>query len=96
MRRVSYAVGSMARSLVIAAALLVGCGDNQLEELETIRDEVCACKTPACGEAALKKVRQDKIKSTRKTQRVASEMMNCMSKLADAERPSTDPDAETP
>ncbi len=95
MRRVSYAVGSMVRSLVIAVALL-GCGDNQLEELETIRDEVCACKTPACGEAALKKVRQDKIKSSRKMQHVANAMLDCMSKLSDAERPSTDPDAETP
>jgi hypothetical protein len=85
----------MVRSLVIAAALL-GCGDSQLAELEAVRDEVCACKTPACGEAALKKVRQDKLETNRKMQRVATEMLDCMSKLADAERPSTDPDAETP
>ena len=95
MRGVSYAVGSMVRSLVIAVAL-IGCGDNQLDELETIRDEVCACKTPACGEAALKKVRQDKIKSSHKMQRVANEMLTCMSKLSEAGRPTTDPDADAP
>jgi hypothetical protein len=95
MRVVSYAVVSMVRSLVIAVAVL-GCGDTQLEELETVRDEVCACKTPACGEAALKKVRQDKLETSRKMQRVANEMLDCMSKLTDAERPITDPDAETP
>ena len=85
----------MVRSLVIAL-VLVGCGDSQLEELEAVRDEVCACKTPACGEAALKKVRQDKLKSNRKMQRVANEMLDCMSKLTDAGRPTTDPDAEAP
>ena len=84
----------MIRSLVIAVALL-GCGDSQLEELESVRDEVCACKTPACGETALKKVRQDKLETNRKMQRVANEMLDCMAKLAAADRPSTDPDAET-
>jgi hypothetical protein len=84
----------MVRFVVIAVALL-GCGDKQLETLEEIRDEVCACKTPACGDAAMKKVPQDETKSTRKTRRVASEMLECLSKLYEVQ-PSTDPDAETP
>lgn len=95
MRGVSYAVGSMLRFVVIAVALL-GCGDKQLETLEAIRDEVCACKTPACGEAAMKKVPQDKLESNRKMQRVANEMLDCMAKLYVQDRPSTDPDAEEP
>jgi len=85
----------MVRFVVIAVALL-GCGDKQLETLEEIRDAVCACKAVACGEAAMKKVPQDQIKSNRKMQRVAAEMLDCMSKLYDADRPSTDPDEETP
>ena len=95
MRYVSYAVGSMSRVLVIAFVLL-GCGDKQLESLEAIRDEVCACKTQACIDAALKKVPQDKLKSGRKMQRVAADMMECRAKLDRADRPSTDLDAEAP
>lgn len=85
----------MVRCLVISVALL-GCGNQQLEELERIRDEVCACKTPECGEAALAKVPQGKLETNRKMQAVASAMMDCMAKLDDADRPSTDPDAELP
>jgi hypothetical protein len=85
----------MVRCFVIAVAL-IGCGDKQLEELQAIRDEVCACKTPACGEAALKKVPQGTLESSHKMQRVAGEMMDCIAKLNEAERPSTDPDAEEP
>ena len=85
----------MVRCLVIAIALL-GCGDKQLETLEAVRDEVCACKTPACGEAAMKKVPQDKLESNRKMQRVAHDMLDCMAKLYDEGRPSTDPDADEP
>lgn len=85
----------MRRCFVIAVALL-GCGNQQLEELQQVRDEVCACKTPECGEAALKKVPQGKLESNRKMQAVASAMMDCMAKLNDVDRPSTDPDAEVP
>ena len=97
MRRVSYAVGSMVRFVVLAVAVLVGaCGDKQLESLEAIKGEVCACKTPACGEAAMKKIPQGEIKSTHKMQKVASAIHDCMAKLYDAQRPSTDPDSEVP
>ncbi len=83
------------RTLVIAVALL-GCHDKQLEKLSSIKDEVCACKTAACGEAAMQKVPQHEVKSTRKMQRVAHDMMDCMKRLYDGERPTTDPDAEAP
>ncbi len=83
----------MFRFFVIAVAL-VGCQDEQLTQVESIRDEVCACKTVACGEAAMKRVPQDKIKSTHKMQTVANAMLDCMARLYDETRPTTDPDAE--
>ena len=93
----SYAVSSMSRVLVIAVALLAACADKQLEQLQAIKAEVCACEDPACGEAAMKKVPPgEKIKSTAKKQRVAKEMMECMAKLLEQGRPTTDPDAAVP
>jgi hypothetical protein len=87
----------MCRSVVIAVALVLGgCGDKQLETVSAIKDEVCACKTPECGETAMSKVPQDELKSSRKMQRVANEMLDCMARLYEAKRPTTDPDAETP
>ena len=86
----------MSRSLVIAVALLAACGDKQLEQLKDIKDEVCACKTIACGEAAMKKVPQGDLKTSRKMQHVARDMMECMAKLDAGDRPVTDPDAEQP
>ena len=85
----------MVRCLVIAVAL-AGCGDKQLDDLKAVRDEVCACKTVACGEAAMTKVPQDKLKSTHAMPRVANEMLDCIAKLDEANRPSTDPDASDP
>jgi hypothetical protein len=84
----------MHRALVLVA--LLGCGNKQVENLEQIRDEVCACKTPQCAQDAMKRVPQDKLKSGRKMQLVAAEMMNCVAKINERDRPSTDPDAETP
>jgi hypothetical protein len=86
----------MYRFVVIVVALLAACGDDQVERLTAIKDEVCACKTAECGEAAMKKVPQENIASNRKTQRVASQMLDCMQKLYDSDRPTTDPDAELP
>lgn len=83
----------MHRVLVLVA--LLGCGDKQLESLEVVRDELCACKTPACGDAAMKKVPQ-KLKSDPKIQRVAAAMMECRAKLERADRPTTDVDADEP
>jgi len=85
----------MSRALVIAAALAAGaCRDPRLEQLRSIRDEVCACKTVACGEEAMKRVPQDEIKADHNAQKVAKAMVDCLAKLYLGERPSTDPDAE--
>ena len=78
---------------VISVALAGGCDDREANKLAQIRNEVCACKTSKCGEAALAKVPSKNIKSTLKSQRVAREMLDCLSELYKADRPTTDPDA---
>ena len=85
----------MRSAVVICVALLGGCGDREAAQLERIKDAVCACKTSSCAEAAMKDVPQSDIKSTHKAQRFAREMMDCLSKLYEDERPSTDPDGPT-
>lgn len=76
------------------AALAVGaCGDPQIKRLEAIRDEVCACKTSACGAAAIARVPAAQIAATPRTQRVARAMLDCLARLGEAERPDDDPDA---
>jgi hypothetical protein len=94
--RVAYAAG-VPRVLVLVAVIAAGaCRDPRLEELRSIRDEVCACKTVACGEEAMKRVPQDEVRSDHHAQKVAKAMMDCLAKLYVSDRPSTDPDAEAP
>ena len=84
----------MLRSVVLAMAVCA-CGDQAVNDLRVVRDEVCECDTSACGEAALKKVPQGNIKADHRMQQVANEMLACMAKLYLKDRPSTDPDAPT-
>jgi hypothetical protein len=87
----------MSRALLITIGLFAaGCGDEQLARLTAIKDEVCACKTAACGEAALARVSQQEIASNRQTRRIARAMLDCLAKIYDRDRPDTDPDAEAP
>lgn len=81
------------RCLVIAIAL-AGCRDPELVKLEETRAEVCACKTVACGDAAMKKVPQDRVNSNHRTQQLARDMLDCLHKLYLQNPPSSDPDAE--
>jgi hypothetical protein len=74
--------------------MLAACTDHRIERLTRIKSEVCACKTVSCAEQAMKGVPQDTGKSTHRTQVIARDMMDCLAKLAAAERPTTDPDAE--
>lgn len=71
---------------VISIALLAGCRSHELKQLEHVRDEVCACKDVACGEAALGRVPQKDIKSTPKSQAIAREMLDCLAKLYDEQK----------
>lgn len=94
--QVSYAVGSMCRFVIAVALVLAGCGDEQLDRMTAIKNEVCACKTVACGETAKKKIPQDELQSSHKMQRVANEMLDCLARLYDQKRPTSDPDVEAP
>ncbi len=92
---------AMRRVIVLALALALGvaasgCRDRELAGLRNLRDEVCACKTATCGADAMKKLPQDKVKSNHRSQQIARDMLDCLAKLYEAERPTTDPDAELP
>jgi hypothetical protein len=80
------------RALVIVVWLLAACHESQVDKLAAIKARVCACKTASCGEAALRDVPQQSIESTPRTQAVARDMMECLSKLYAAERPGDEPD----
>jgi len=82
----------MRRLLVVIA--LAGCGDPKVAKLESARAEVCACKTAACGDAAMKKVPQANVASNHRTQQLARDMLDCLHKLYMQDRPDLDPDAE--
>jgi hypothetical protein len=89
---------AMHRFLVIwiAAVAIAGCRDHELEQVKTVRDEVCKCKSVECGETAMKKLPQRDVKPGAKAQTYANEMLTCMAKLYLRDRPSTDPDAPVP
>ena len=84
------------RWLLVISVALAACGDREAARLEKIKDAVCSCKTSTCAELAMKDVPKDDIKATHRSQVVAREMMDCLAKLYEAERPSTDPDAQAP
>jgi hypothetical protein len=79
---------------VICVALLCGCGDREAADLERVKRAVCACKTASCAEAELKQVPQREIKAGHRAQAIAREMLDCLARIYEADRPSTDPDAE--
>ena len=72
---------------------LAACADHEVEALRKVKDAVCTCKSSSCAELAMKDVPTQDIKASARAQAVARDMMDCLSKLHDAERPSTDPDA---
>jgi hypothetical protein len=73
---------------------LVACTDHGAASLTAIKNKVCACETPSCAEAELKRVPQDAIQSNHRTQAIARDMLDCLARLQTAERPKTDPDAD--
>ena len=81
---------------VILLALLAGCRDKGISQLQALRDELCACKDAACGQAAMAKVPSIEVANSHRSQTIAREMMDCLAKLTDAERPETGPDTQAP
>ena len=77
------------RLLVICVALWA-CGDHEAAQLERIKREVCACKTSACAQTAMKKLPQNDVVAGHRAQGIARELLDCISRLYAAERPVTD------
>jgi len=80
--------------LVVSA----GCADHDVEVMTDLKTKICACTTSTCAAQVLKEVPQGAGKVTSpqtqpKVQELARAMMDCIARLSDAERPSTDPDA---
>jgi hypothetical protein len=73
---------------------LVGCKNHDVEQLDAVKAEVCACKTTSCADDAMNRIAKASIPSTLRTQATAREILECRAKLEAAERPTTDPDAE--
>jgi hypothetical protein len=78
---------------MLLIALAAGCQDHEAEALTRVKDRVCACKDVACAETAIKDVPQADVKSSHRSQVIARDMLDCMAKLYDVQRPSADPDA---
>ena len=83
-------LGEMLRAAMLFA--LVACTDRETRELEDVKAKVCACRTSACAEAAMAEVPKDHVTSTHRTQQAAQQMLDCLAKLYDKEKPSTNPD----
>lgn len=84
----------MPRRIALALALAAGCRDPGVIELEGIREEVCRCADAKCAETAMKRVPGTEVPNNHRSQKIAREMMECLAKLYEAERPTTGPDTE--
>jgi hypothetical protein len=81
-------------TLAACAGSLGGCKDHDVERLTAVKRDVCACKDARCADQAMTEVPKTAIRSTRRTQAIARDIMECRARLEAADRPSTDPDAE--
>lgn len=79
-------------AILVTIGASAGCNDHGAGALTEVKAKVCACKTASCAEQELQRVSQHQIDSNHRTQTIAREMLECVAKLQDAERPSTDPD----
>ena len=85
----------MLRLFVIFVALAgSACANSEIKKLQKTRDEVCACKSAKCAEAALDHVPKGDVESTPRAQAIAREMLDCLATIYKQDRPTQDPDAE--
>lgn len=91
-RLARYAAPVLSRIAILVT--LIACGEHDTERMTAIKSKVCACKTASCAEQEMKVVPEQPIKSTPRIQGLARDMMDCLARLQDAERPSTDPDEQ--
>jgi hypothetical protein len=84
-------VRSLIFAFVVASA---ACADHEAAELSLVKARVCACKDVKCAETALAEVPHPDDKPSHRSQSIARDMLDCYAKLTEAQRPSTDPDAQ--
>ncbi|HMG55283.1 MAG TPA: hypothetical protein VK601_17420 [Kofleriaceae bacterium] len=82
------------RNLLAILVTLVACKDHNVEQLDAVKHDVCACKDASCADQAMTRVPTASLRSTPRTRALARDIVDCRAKLEAAERPSTDPDAE--
>jgi hypothetical protein len=82
--------------VICVAPAAAACRDNEAQQMAKVRDQVCACKQRGCAEAALQGVPKGKVQSTPRSQRIAREMLECLARIYDQDRPTLDIDALAP
>ena len=82
------------RTWLAILVTLVACKAHDVEQLNDVKRDVCACKDAQCADQAMERVAKASIKRTPRAQAIAREIMECRARLDAATRPSTDPDAE--
>ena len=75
---------------------LVACTDREAAQLEDVKVKVCRCPTSKCAELAMDTLPREHATSNHRTQETAQQMLDCLSKLYDREKPATNPDETTP
>ncbi len=75
------------RAFLIGLVLATACGNAEVEQLEKVKGEVCSCKDSKCAEAAMTALPKDQIKAGHQAQLIARQMLDCLSRLYEAERP---------
>lgn len=66
-----------------ATALLLACGDKEVDQLLRVRDRVCTCHDTACADAALADVPTKDVHATPRAQGIANEIFRCVAKVRD-------------
>lgn len=85
-------------AIAVALAVVPACRDDKLAPLRAVKDEVCACKTAACADEAIKRVPPPPGggSADHRAQKLALAIQDCRVRAYERDRPTQDPDAEVP
>ena len=83
-------------TLVASVTLLAACRDAEVDRLTAIKARVCACKTSACADSAIHDVALAPVEANRKTRKLAKDMLACVARAHEDERPADDGSAAEP
>lgn len=79
-------------ALLLGLALLAGCKDRRLAQMEAVRAEVCRCKDAECVDAALARMPNAGPRSRREGQKLAARILECVAAVGEL-TPETAPEA---